>query len=543
MQDLADSHWSPWDLVGRLWRHKFKAGLLFCLGIAGTVAFLGLAPRTYESHAKLFLRLGREAAALDATATTGQVVHLQESRESELYTVEEIIRSRELLEQVVDEITPQVILKKGDPALTPAWKKTAKQLFVSLEPYNLNPLKVYDLRDVALGAIDENLSVSAGRKTNVVTISYLADDPVMARNVVQKIVDLAREEHLRVHRTNGSQEFFEKKTEELKRELEGKNTALRDFKIESGLAALDKQRELHLTQVSTLEQNLLQTLADIASAAAEVDSRRLTLSTMPEMIVTEQTTGQPNAPESEMRLKVFDLETQQKRQATFLKPEDPRMQAAQQQIDESRKAVGDEGVKQQVVRALSKTRETMETALREREAQLVAFQARKASLEQKIAESKSTLNRINADEVRLSELQREIDLAAANFRRYSEHLEQARIDEELKKAKISSINLMQHPTFSQTPVSPNPKLVLVGGFLCSCLLGASVLLLPDRTSRRPAPTPASETPPTDLPRRSPRRRMRPRRVPDEDDADLRPVPQRSRTRPEDPAQPQPTTPT
>lgn len=541
MQDLAESHWSPWDLVGRLWRHKFKAGLLFCLGIAGTVTFLGLAPRTYESHAKLFLRLGREAAALDATATTGQVVHLQESRESELYTVEEIIRSRELLEQVVDDITPQVILKKGDPSKTPAWKKTAKQWFVSLEPYNLNPLKVYDLRDVALGAIDENLSVSAGRRTNVVTISYLADDPLMARNVVQKIVDLAREEHLRVHRTNGSQEFFEKKTEELKRDLEAKNTALRDFKIESGLAALDKQRELHLTQVSTLEQNLLQTLADIASATAEVDSRRLTLATMPEMIVTEQTTGQPNAPESEMRLKVFDLETQQKRQATFLKPEDPRMQAAQQQIDESKKAVGDEGVKQQVVRALSKTRETMETALREREAQLVAFQARQASLEQKIAESKSTLNQINANEVRLSELQREIDLASANYRRYSEHLEQARIDEELKKAKISSINLMQHPTLSLTPVSPNPKLVLVGGFLCSCLLGASVMLLPDRTARRTAAIPTNSPPEPTV--RNPRRRMRPRRDPDENASDLRPVPQRSRTRPEDPVEPQPTTPT
>lgn len=71
-------------------------------------------PRTYRSQTKLFLRLGRENATLDATATLGQnpVVALPPTRDNEINSVLEILKSRVLLEKVADRVGPAVILGK-----------------------------------------------------------------------------------------------------------------------------------------------------------------------------------------------------------------------------------------------------------------------------------------------------------------------------------------------------------------------------------------------------------------------------------------------
>ena len=63
-------------------------------------------PRGYRSEAKLFLRLGRENSTLDATASFGEspVVAVPQSRETEINSIIEILKSRNLIAQVVDSL-------------------------------------------------------------------------------------------------------------------------------------------------------------------------------------------------------------------------------------------------------------------------------------------------------------------------------------------------------------------------------------------------------------------------------------------------------
>ena len=63
--------------------------------IAAIVALLGtlLMPRSYYSEARLFVRFGRENQ-VDPTASGGQMVSLYESRESEINSLIEILKSR-----------------------------------------------------------------------------------------------------------------------------------------------------------------------------------------------------------------------------------------------------------------------------------------------------------------------------------------------------------------------------------------------------------------------------------------------------------------
>jgi uncharacterized protein involved in exopolysaccharide biosynthesis len=123
-------------------------------------------------------------------------------------------------------------------------------------------------------------------------------------------------------------------------------------------------------------------------------------------------------------------------------------------------------------------------ALQERQAALVALSARCEALDNKLAAANDELKKLNAAELELNQIEREIDLARTNYRKYSENLEQVRIDQELETAKISSLNLMQPPTFSETPATPDPIVTLALGGIGSLLAGVGMALLYHQPSRK-----------------------------------------------------------
>ena len=119
-----------------------------------------LATRTFRSEAKLFVRMGRESVTLDPTATMGQVVAAADSRESEVNAVAELLSSRTLAEKIVDQFGPTVILELDPEKKSPS----LGQRLEWLDTYNLNPLRVYSLRDKAIKAFLESVRTLAGQE-------------------------------------------------------------------------------------------------------------------------------------------------------------------------------------------------------------------------------------------------------------------------------------------------------------------------------------------------------------------------------------------
>ena len=91
-------------------KRKMTQAALAVLVLAGLWTLVS--SRAYRSQAKLFVRLGRENATLDPTATVGQapVLSVQQSRENEINTAVEILKSRVLLEKVADAVGAGAIL-------------------------------------------------------------------------------------------------------------------------------------------------------------------------------------------------------------------------------------------------------------------------------------------------------------------------------------------------------------------------------------------------------------------------------------------------
>ncbi|MDX1948465.1 MAG: hypothetical protein SFU86_23965 [Pirellulaceae bacterium] len=475
------------DLPRLCWRHKGKMLLTGTAVIGLTLAYLSLAPRTFVSEAKLFVPVGRESTHLDPTATTGQFVAVTDSRETEIAAVEELLTSRVLAEKVVDKFTPAMVLER-DPNAGPS---LADRLSF-LNDVNLNPLRVYSIRDKAILAFQESLKLTTGKKTSVIALAYESGSAELARDLLESLVQFAQEEHLRVNRTSGSLEFFDRQSNVLRQDLADKEEELRHLKDSTGLASLTSQREIQLEQIGNLEADLLKAQAERDATRAEIERRRKQLLDSPAMIVSELTTGQPNTPRLSMREKLYELEVKEKELASKLLDNAPLLIQIRSQIAEARQLVEKEEHTTQSTKGVNPVRQAAELALQEKEAALVALDAQTASLSDKIATGKESLKKINEHEVQLVSLEREIELARLAYRRYAESAELARIDSEIHNAKISSLVLMQPPSLSLTPANPSPKATLALGLLAAVGLSFGVALLAER-SRSTNPARAATT--------------------------------------------------
>ena len=141
-----------------MFRHKNKV-IWFFIAVMTIVALVTIfMPRTYTSEAKLLVRLGRESASMDPTATaSGQIVQVTQRRESEIKSELEILKSRDLAEKVVDKIGPEVIAPKSFLSVFGA--------FFESQDHGLRE------RDRAVRKLMNNWDITSDRDSNIINIS------------------------------------------------------------------------------------------------------------------------------------------------------------------------------------------------------------------------------------------------------------------------------------------------------------------------------------------------------------------------------------
>src|SRR5688572_7371637 len=204
-----------------LTRHWRKGLVVFgFLAIAALVGAVRM-PRSYYSEARLFVRFGRENQ-VDPTAAGGQMISLYESRESEINSLIEILKSRTTFDRVVSQLGAQYILTGVASSARPEAGKTVDSALSSEPPSKLH------LRAVA--HLDRVIYIGAPRKSNIISVSCKASSPEAAQRIVAKLVEVYLDEHLRVHRSPGTFEFFQDQAEKSRLTWQQAQDELRDTK-------------------------------------------------------------------------------------------------------------------------------------------------------------------------------------------------------------------------------------------------------------------------------------------------------------------------
>ncbi|MFH1083559.1 MAG: GumC family protein [Pseudomonadota bacterium] len=466
------------DVYHVLFRHKSKVILFFIAVIVIVTAGTFLASEIYRSDAKVLVRLGRESVSLDPTATTGTVISVGQQRENEIKSELEILNSKELVEKVVDAIGPQAFLESPEEinraggSADPASQNIIDGIRRKLRPVSrapgaflgslsLNPLSD---RDKAILNVTKSTEIEALKNSNIITVSFEAKSRKLAQETINKLIGFYLDKHINVHRTRGSYEFFNQQTDQLRNSLVQAEENLREIKNKTGIASLDEQRRALVKRIGDLEQELEGTESSLAASKAKVQVLRETLSGLPETLVTQETVGTPNPGADLMRARLYDLQLKEQELLSRFTENSKQVQEVRRQIAEAQGLLDkEERTRTQTTKGLNEAHKQVKLALVTEEATFSSLEAKAREQRAQLSSSRGELKWVNDSEMRLAQAQRGKDIQEANYRKYYEKLEQARIDNALEIEKISNISVVQPATYPAKPVRPRKALNLALG--------------------------------------------------------------------------------
>lgn len=200
--------------------------VVFLVTAGGVLYGSGLLPVRYQADASLLVRLGREFAFRPGVGSDSSgMLDLEEIVNSEV----EILSSRELAGEVVEEIGPHLIAPELDPLLAP--RATL---------------------DTAIAVFRDQLNVRAVEQSSIVQLRYQHGDAGVAARALNILLERFESKHLEIFRDPRS-DFVGEQLAGFRVSLEEAEGALEAYKHESSVFDLPEQRRLLLTQRSELE--------------------------------------------------------------------------------------------------------------------------------------------------------------------------------------------------------------------------------------------------------------------------------------------------
>jgi len=448
-------------------RHQRKMAFFFIAVTAIVVTLAVLTPRSFRSQAELLVRLGRENVTVDPTATAGQapVVAVPVSRENEINSAIQILKSPVIIEKVVNTLGASVVLDKA-----PLPAEGGKQAGGRADSDTPAEEHYRAVRKVA-----KSLSVEAVKKSNMILIGYQGSSPELCQAVVARLIDFYLDRHVTLNRTPGAHQFFKEQTDRLRGKLAHTEAELRDLQDATGLSSPEAQRQIIVNRIGRLQDELMQAAA--LAAATEAEARFLTekLASLPKTQVTAQLKNAPNHAADLMQGQLFAFQIKERELLTKYPDQHPEMKELRQQI-ESTKADLDkvEAGREQVTTGPNRVFEEAQLALLKQEPVRASLKARADTLRNQLVEEQGKLKALNEDCMRVQALQREFKLQEAAYLKYAENLEHSQIDRALEAERITNISIAQPATFDPQPVGlPRPLMLVLG--LLFALIGSVAL--------------------------------------------------------------------
>lgn len=498
MENESNSKFDLQDIAGKLWSVKWRILAFQAVVFVGCVGVILFWPRTYRSEARIFLQLGRETVSIDPTATTGQMIGIQQSsREDEIVSAMEVLKSRGLIGEVVTKLTPEVVLGhvgldedsaegKGQSSPVADYVKGMVGSVVD-QVKQIDPMSDFE-RAVTL--IEKNMKVDAERKSEVIVVEYEAESPKLAQRVVDTMVKTYKDAHARLHRTEGSKTFFDSQQELLQKELEAVNESLRLAKNRMGLASIDGERQNLESRSREISQNMSDTERSLFEIQAKLANLKLQLETRPERIASAEVQKPNNATDLQAQqlyaLQLIELEYKSKYNDGH-----PKLLTIRAQVEEAEaKLKLQSDMRSETTDDVNPIHRELTLEYVKAEATEAGLKERFATLERQHQDILERIRTINGYEVEVADLEREARLREKKYLAYSESFEQARVDQALESDKISSVSIAQEATLQEKPITPSKLLVILFGLMSMVAgggcIGLASVKLDDRLT-----TPAS----------------------------------------------------
>jgi uncharacterized protein involved in exopolysaccharide biosynthesis len=279
---------------------------------------------------------------------------------------------------------------------------------------------------------------------------------------------------MRIHRTDGSQQFFTEQQAVLAKELDEINERLRIEKNRMGLASISGQRELLEVRNKDVSLSFAETERSKASVIARIEKLSEELERVPERINSTEVV-KPNTATDMQAQQLYTLQLQATEYETKYQSDHPKLAAIRKQVKEAEENYRKKESKSQEIT------DDVNPIHRELTLDLLKSESERAGIEGKLKDLAlqrenvlEQLKQLNQFEILITDLERERNVREAKYVSYTNSLEEARLNKELEISRISSVVTAQDATLQERPVTPSKAMVVLFG---AGLLFAGTLFL------------------------------------------------------------------
>jgi polysaccharide chain length determinant protein (PEP-CTERM system associated) len=426
-EELRAALWTVWH---RRW---------LAIAVAWGVCLLGwvviaLIPNTYESKARVYV---------DVEDVLSKQLGIAGDGKEEIMRVRQTLSSAKNLEKVITATRlGEGVTERG--ALDAMTAELEKKVKVTSEQDNLFEITA----EIGRGDLSD------------------AENAVLARDVVQKLLDILREEHVVGNRAGISSAIgdLDRQLEERKLELE--EAEQRRLAFEAQYPDLVGGSDSLSSKVQTARADLRAVDADLAAAESALAAISAQLSSTPRTITGGRDATGPRAALQQAQTQLAELRS---RGLTDSHPDVVSTTRQVQLLARQAAAAGDDagGTPNPAWSSLVAIRT-------ERQANVDALQARRAALQSDFAAlmaSQASEPQVAAEANRIS---RDYDVLRANYEKLLQDREALRTRGKVEdKASQFRFDIIQEPGVPQKPAAPNRPLLLLGVLLVGLGAGAA----------------------------------------------------------------------
>lgn len=400
------------------------------LAAAVLYAFAGV---KYQAHMKVLVRRGRADAPVSAQQDAPLDLTRLAMTEEELNSEVELLRDDEVLRKVVE-----------------ANGLGGRDWFHFLRLNEGRPERV----ERAARRLAKNLQVEPVKKTNLIAVSYAADDPQQAARVLQSVANAYLEKHTVVHRPSGEFSFFDQQRGESRLQLEEAKGKLLQFTTRHGVVSAAQQRDLALQRLSEVDANYRQTRIELAETQQRVSELEALLPKLPERNTTQVRIADNPELLKALKSSLLDLKLKRTQLLTKFEPSHRLVQEVDQQIAQAEAAITTENTLPLRDETTDKNvqYEWAKSELQSARVQLKALQARESATAVQEAAYRTMARQFGDDAITQDDLLSTEKAAQENYLLYVKKEEEARMDDALDERGIVNVAIAERPVAPALPV-------------------------------------------------------------------------------------------
>jgi uncharacterized protein involved in exopolysaccharide biosynthesis len=427
--------------------------------VGGAILYVLFATPVYESSAALLMKINTQDMAAPDMLTNEESKNIVSSSSQ----AEQMLNSERLLLESEDVL--RATLERLDPAYV--YPDIARGETDSDVP----------LLDIAVRKLKKDLDVKVNQNSNVLLLNADNHNPVVAQKVLQMLITTFFDKQASITR-DPRLNFIEDTREALRKKSNEAQQALLDFKKEKGINSLDAERDLMLKQRDSVQQSLNEAQAAMKSDQERLAELRKTLAGTPAEIPLTDENDNAKTQIDQARARLTNAQARYDEARLNFAEGNPELLDAKAQVDSARA-----NFQEAMQTPTSRVRTGVNQIYQNVSLNVVNTQSDMNGLAATIDEKTRQLQHISdrlgfldSIEPELLDLQHRQDIALQDFKSYLERTEAAKIVDDLNRAGITSLGILQSPTFPYVPAKPRKALV-VGLSLFVGLLAALGLCL------------------------------------------------------------------